>query len=67
MTTHSNPEQNAVKMAQAVRAALEHQQTAAYKDYHRMLAIDLFSRYQAYLAAGFNEGQAMQITILYKP
>jgi len=46
---------------------LAYTQSVAFKERHKLIAIDAFSRYSAYLAAGFNESQAMSLTMLYKP
>lgn len=67
MTQPTDADKLAVKQAQAIRAELERQQTAAYRDYLRINAVNAFMHYQSYIAAGFNDSQAMQLTITYKP
>lgn len=67
MTMPTDHDKSAVRLAQALRAELERQQTPVFKDYLRLQATNAFARYQSYLAAGFNDSQAMQLTIMYKP
>lgn len=67
MTPPTDADKRAVLQAQAVRAMLEHQQTAVYKDYLRAEAINAFARYQSYVDAGFDAGQALPLTMMYKP
>ena len=63
MTTPSNPEQNAAKLAQAIRAGMEDMQTPAYRERLRFIAADVFNRYQSFIAAGFTEAQALALVI----
>lgn len=63
MTTPSNPEQNAAKIAQAIRAGLEDMQTPSYRERLRFIASDTFNRYQSFIAAGFTDSQALALVI----
>lgn len=63
MSTPNNQEQNAAKLAQAIRACLEDMQTPAYRERLRYVAADAFARYQSFMAAGFTETQALAIVI----
>lgn len=63
MSTPNNQEQNAAKMAQLIRNGMEELRTPAYRERLQLIASDLFARYQAFVAAGFTEAQALQLLI----
>ena len=63
MTTPSNPEQNAAKLAQAIRAGMEEMQTPSYRERLRLIAADTFLRYQSFIVAGFTDAQALALVI----
>lgn len=63
MTAPFNPEQSAAKLAQLIRVAMEDMQTPAYRERLRFIASDAFARYQSFIAAGFNDHQALALTI----
>lgn len=63
MTAPSNPEQNAAKVAQLIRAGMEEMQTPAYRERLRFIAADKFAIYQSFLTAGFTEAQALALVI----
>lgn len=54
-------EQQAVKMAQALRLWAEELLSPAYRERQRLLAQDRRIRYLAHLDAGFTEAQALEL------
>lgn len=63
MSQPTNPEQKAAWIAQTIRKIAEDMQTPAYSERLRILAEDAFAWHQSFLAAGFNEQQALALTI----
>lgn len=63
MTTPTNPEQNAAKMAQLIRLGMEEMNTPAYRERLRFIAADKFAQYQSFISAGFTETQSLALVI----
>jgi hypothetical protein len=63
MTTAQDPEKNAAKAAQLIKAAMEEMNTPAYRERLYFLARDYHNRYVSFVAAGFTEAQALALVI----
>jgi hypothetical protein len=63
--TAPDDESNRSKMAQLLRELEYQMSTPAYAEQNRILAKNLFDRFQAFMAAGFTPEQAL--TLVAKP
>lgn len=63
MTQNTNPDRETAAYAKLLKEAIEHQQTAIYKERLRFQASDARARYLSFLAAGFDRYEALALTI----
>lgn len=62
MTNKNDPEREAAKQAQLIRAAQENIETLAHAETLKFIARLAMLRYRSFLQAGFTEAQAVELT-----
>ena len=63
MTQNTDPDRETAAYSKLLKEAMEHQQTAVFKERLRFQSSDARARYLSFLAAGFDRYEALALTI----